>query len=77
MDVEQLTQNVVHRFGVSRPEAERMIREQHAKTALKAAVARSQRNETLTVATDDIDFGEDPGAWRQEVQKRMQAVEIM
>ena len=68
---EDLKRNIVTRFGVSSAEAERMIKKHEGTARLKAAVRGNE------VTASDIDFNEDPGAWRQEVQKRMQAIEII
>ena len=70
-----LQEDIVRRFGVSHAVAEKMIKEQAAKAKLKASVTAAVRRPVT--AADDADFEEDPGACRQEVQRRMQAIEIM
>lgn len=70
----QLRDDIVNRFSVTPVEAERMITVQAARSKLKAAINASR---TRIVIAEDLDFEEDPGAWRGEVQKRMQAIEIM
>jgi len=69
-----LKRQLIDRFGIAPQEAERLIKEQEARSAVKAAVAAASRG---VQAAPDPDYEEDPGAWREEVQKRMQAIEIM
>lgn len=75
MSLAQLRTNIVNRFGVTPAQAEIMIKKAAAKSALKHAVGAATRGEPVTAADDD-DF-DDPQAWRAEVQKRMQALEII
>ncbi len=69
-----LAQQLVDRFGVSHSEAERMIRVQRARAQVKAAVLSGRKR---THAADEPSFEDDPQAWRTEVQRRMQAIEVM
>lgn len=71
---QQLQEDIVRRFGVTHAVAEKMIKKQSARARLKASVTKVLRRVT---AADETNFDEDPQAWRQEVQRRMQAVEIM
>lgn len=74
MNVDRLKREVTSRFSVSAAEAERLVLEQAARSRRKAAIAAATRHRVLA---KDIDFEENPAAWRQEVQRRMQAIEIM
>lgn len=73
--LKELQQHVVSRFGVTPKSAEALILEMAAKASIKKSVAAASSG-VLVTANDDSDFS-DPQAWRAEVQKRMQGIEIM
>lgn len=70
----QLKEKIVSRFSVSSDEAERIIREHAARSKRKASIIAATHR---VHAEDDADYKANPAAWREEVQKRMQAIEIM
>lgn len=72
---QQLQEDIVRRFGVTHAVAEKMIKKASAKAQRKAAVTTALRRPVR--AADETNFEEDPAAWRNEVQRRMQAIEIM
>jgi hypothetical protein len=74
MGHQQLQAELVNRFHVTHTEAERMIREQEGRALVKAAVARARAGGVQ--AAPDPNF-EEPGAWRQEVQRRMLALDVL
>jgi hypothetical protein len=73
--MQQLQEDIVRRFGVTHAVAEKMVKEAAAKAKLKSSVTTAVRRPVR--AAEETNFEEDPAAWRSEVQRRMQAIEIM
>lgn len=69
----ELRQKLVHEFGISPPEADRLIARAQAKVHIKAAVAAAQQG---VRAAPDPDFN-DVNAWRSELRNRMVALEVL
>jgi hypothetical protein len=69
-----LKQDIINRFHVSPAEADRMIKKAAAHAAVRLAVTGATKHRAIA---KDISYEDNPGAWREEVQKRMQAIEIM
>jgi len=74
MSINALKEDLVRQYHISPSEAEKMIKQAAARASVKHAVASAGKP---VVVAKDLDYVENPGAWREEVQKRMQAIEIM
>jgi|GEM_PF-5828388 len=76
MSNQALQSHLVERFGITPTEAKKMLDEAEAKAAIKKAVALASRGGVVE-AKPNVNFDEQPGAWRHEVHRRLAALDVM
>lgn len=75
MNRQELRADIINRFHVSPVEAERMIDEQEGRSLVRQSVARARAGGIVGTAQPNYD--EEPGEWRQEVQRRLMALDVL
>lgn len=71
--MDQLSQSLVEHFGLSPEQARKTIAKYQAEAEVRARIRKGRER----VAGAAEDMKQDPTAWKQEVEKRLQALDVL